>query len=107
MMRGLATPAGLIVGPGVRRFQRSPNRLPTYDPAASRRLLAAAGYPAGFALTMDCPNDRYVNDAAICVAVAADLAKVGVRVTLLAQPRSQYFTKLLDPLRGADFYLIG
>jgi len=107
VMRGLATPAGLIVGPGVRGFDPMLNQRPTYDPAAARRLLAAAGYPNGFALTMDCPNDRYVNDAAICVAVVADLAKIGVRVTLLAQPRSQYFTKLLDPLRGADFYLIG
>jgi len=106
-MRGLATPAGLIVGPGVRGFDPALNERPTYDPAAARRLLAAAGYPAGFALTMDCPNDRYVNDAAICVAVAADLAKIGVRVTLLAQPRSQYFAKLLDPGRGADFYLLG
>ncbi|MGH6995351.1 MAG: ABC transporter substrate-binding protein, partial [Stellaceae bacterium] len=107
VMRGLATPAGLIVGPGVRGFDSALNQRPTYDPPAARRLLAAAGYPAGFALTMDCPNDRYVNDAAICVAVAADLAKIGVHVTLLAQPRSQYFAKLLDSGRGADFYLLG
>ncbi|MGH6977547.1 MAG: ABC transporter substrate-binding protein [Stellaceae bacterium] len=106
-MRGLATPAGLIVGPGIRGFDPALNQRPNYDPAAARRLLAAAGYPNGFALTMDCPNDRYLNDAAICVAVAADLAKIGVRVTLLVQPRSPYFTKLLDPLRGADFYLMG
>lgn len=107
VMRGLATPAGLIVGPGVRGFDPALNQRPNYDPAAARRLLAAAGYPNGFALTMDCPNDRYLNDAAICVAVAADLVKIGVRATLLAQPRSQYFTKLLDPPRGADFYLMG
>lgn len=106
VMRGLATPAGLIVGPGVRGFDPALNQRPTHDPTAARRLLAVAGYPAGFALTMDCPNDRYVNDSAICVAVAADLAKIGVHVTLLAQPRSQYFTKLLDPRRGADFYLL-
>lgn len=107
VMRGLATPAGLIVGPGVRGFDPALNQRPEYDPANARRLLAAAGYPAGFALIMDCPNDRYINDAAICVAVAADLAKIGVRVTLLAQPRGRYFTKLLDPGRGADFYLMG
>ncbi|MBU6507064.1 MAG: ABC transporter substrate-binding protein [Alphaproteobacteria bacterium] len=107
VMRGLATPAGLIVGPGVRGFDPALNQRPEYDPAAARRLLAAAGYPNGFALIMDCPNDRYRNDAAICVAVAANLAKIGVRVTLLAQPRSQFFTKLLDPVRGSDFYLIG
>jgi len=107
VMRGQATPAGLIVGPGVRGFDPALNQRPAYNPAAARQLLAAAGYADGFALTMDCPNDRYINDAAICVAVAADLAKIGVRVTLLAQPRSQYFPRLLDPARGSDFYLMG
>jgi len=107
VMRGLATPAGLIIGPGVRGFEPALNQRPNYDPAAARQLLAAAGYPDGFALTMNCPNDRYVNDAAICVAVAADLAKIGVHVTLLAQPRSQYFTKLLDSIHAPDFYLMG
>ena len=107
VMRGLATPAGLIVGPGVDGFDPALNRRPAYDPAAARRLLAAAGYPAGFALTMDCPNDRYINDAATCRAVAADLAKVGVRITLRAAPRSQFFARLLDPGLGSRFYLMG
>ena len=107
VMRGLATPAGLIVGPGVRGFDPALNQRPAYDPAVARQLLTAAGYADGFALTMDCPNDRYLNDTAICQAVVADLAKIGVRVTLLTQPRSQYFPKLLDPGRGSDFYLMG
>jgi peptide/nickel transport system substrate-binding protein len=107
VMRGLATPAGLIVGPGVRGFDPALNRRPAYDPVVARQLLTAAGYANGFALTMDCPNDRYLNDTAICQAVVADLAKIGISVTLLAQPRSQYFPKLLDPARGSDFYLMG
>lgn len=107
VMSGLATPAGLLVGPGVLGFDPALNRRPAYDPAAARRLLAAAGYPDGFALTMDCPNDRYLNDAAICRSVVADLANVGVRVTLLAQSRSRFFAKLLDPMQGSDFYLMG
>lgn len=107
VMRGLATPAGLIVGPGVRGFDPALNQRPAHDPALARQLLIAAGYADGFAVTMDCPNDRYLNDTAICQAVVADLAKIGVRVTLVMQPRSQYFPKLLDPGRGSDFYLMG
>ena len=46
---------------------------------------------------MDCPNDRYVNDAAICQAVVGMLARIGVKVDLLAQPKAQYFAKVLKP----------
>jgi peptide/nickel transport system substrate-binding protein len=64
-----------------------------YDPAASRKLLAEAGYPNGFEVQMDCPNNRYINDEKICQAVAAMLAKVGVTIKLNAIPRAQYFPK--------------
>ena len=36
-----------------------------------KKLLADAGYPSGFEVTMNCPNDRYVNDGEICQAVAS------------------------------------
>ena len=58
--------------------------------------------------TMDCPNDRYVNDAAICQAVVGMLARIGVKVTLLAQPKAQYFAKVLKPGGyQTSFYLLG
>ena len=107
VMRGLATPAGLLVGPGVAGFDPALNRRPDYDPAEAQRLLAEAGYPDGFSLVMDCPNDRYVNDEAICQAIAANLAKIGVHVRLVARPRSQFFTRIFDPGYGSSFYLMG
>ena len=57
---------------------------------------------------MDCPNNRYVNDEKICQAVASMLAKVGVRVKVLAQPKSKYFGKVLAQ-NGYDtsFFLLG
>jgi len=57
---------------------------------------------------MDCPNNRYVNDEKICQAVVSMLAKVGVKVDLLAQPKSKYFGKILAT-GGYDtsFYLLG
>lgn len=107
IMRGLAKPNALMISPYL--FSRSDafERHP-YDVAAAKALLAEAGYPDGFAVTMDCPNDRYVNDEAICQAVAAMLAKIGVRVDLNAQPKAQYFAKILQS-GGYDtsFYLLG
>ena len=55
---------------------------------------------------MDCPNDRYVNDADICQAVVGMLARIGVKVNLLAQPKAQYFAKVLKPGGfNTSFYL--
>ena len=57
---------------------------------------------------MDCPNDRYVNDAAICQAVVGMLARIGVKVDLLAQPKALYFAKILKPGGyKTSFYLLG
>ena len=70
---------------------------PKADPDAAKKLLAEAGYPDGFEVTMDCPNDRYVNDAAICQAIVGMLARIGVKIDLLAQPKAHYFAKILKP----------
>jgi peptide/nickel transport system substrate-binding protein len=107
VMRGYATPAGLIVAPGINGFDAAMNgRLP-YDPAAARRDLAEAGWGQGFAVPMDCPNDRYLNDEAICEEVAAMLMKIGVAVDLHVAPRTRFFAKLLDTRIGSSFYLMG
>jgi peptide/nickel transport system substrate-binding protein len=106
VMRGLANPSAMMVGPGINGFDENVARLP-FDPDASKRLLSEAGYPEGFAVTLDCPNDRYVNDEAICQAAVSMLAKVGVKVDLNAQPRSQYFAKVLAPKMDTSFFLLG
>ena len=79
-------------------------RLP-YDAEAAKKLLADAGYPNGFEVGMNCPNDRYVNDAAICQAVAANLARIGVKINLQAETKGTYFPKILR--RDTSFYLLG
>ncbi|MBN9673036.1 ABC transporter substrate-binding protein [Roseibium aggregatum] len=107
VMRGLSTPSAIMIAPalfsGADAFTRY-----SYDPEAAKALLAEAGYPDGFSVGMDCPNDRYVNDEAICQAVAAMLAKVGVKVDLNAQPKAKYFAKILAS-GGYDtsFYMLG
>jgi peptide/nickel transport system substrate-binding protein len=86
-MRGFARPTALMVGPGVNGYDLSLDKRYPHDPAAAK-LLAEAGYPDGFEVGFDCPNDRYVNDEAICQAVVAMLARIGVKADLLAQTTS-------------------
>lgn len=107
VMRNLATPSAIMLSPFMFANADQFSRL-DYDPDMSKKLLTEAGYPDGFEVGMDCPNDRYVNDEAICQAVAAMLARIGVKVNLNAQPKAQYFAKVLAS-GGFDtsFYLLG
>ncbi|WP_119289782.1 ABC transporter substrate-binding protein [Azohydromonas sediminis] len=105
VMRGAATPTGLMVAPGIKGFVPELNKRLPYDPDAARKLLAEAGYPNGFEVGMNCPNDRYVNDGEICQAVAANLARIGVKVNLQAESKATYFPKILR--RDTSFYLLG
>ncbi len=108
IMRGAATPTGLLIAPQINGFNPDLNTPAPYDPERAKALLAEAGYPDGFELGMDCPNNRYVNDERICQAVASFLARVGIEVDLNAQPKSKYFAKV-SPQNGNDtsFYLLG
>jgi peptide/nickel transport system substrate-binding protein len=107
VMRGLSTPSALMIAPQLFPLSKDFTR-PKADPDGAKKLLAEAGYPDGFEVTMDCPNDRYVNDAAICQAVVGMLARIGVKVDLLAQPKAQYFAKVLKPGGyKTSFYLLG
>lgn len=65
-----------------------------YDPNQAKRLLAEAGYPNGFRATLNCPNDRYVNDAAICQAIGAMLARIGIQLQVEAMPTNVYMPRL-------------
>ncbi|MEZ5658607.1 MAG: ABC transporter substrate-binding protein [Burkholderiaceae bacterium] len=108
VMRGAATPAGLMIAPQINGFKEEMNKRFPYDVEAARKLMADAGYADGFEVTMDCPNDRYVNDEKICQAAASMLARIKVKVNLLAQPKSKYFAKVLAQ-NGYDtsFFLLG
>ena len=108
IMRGASTPSNLMIAPQINGFNPALNERLPYDPEKAKALLTEAGYPDGFEVTMDCPNDRYVNDERICQAVASMLARIGVKIDLLAQPKSKYFAKVLAQ-NGYDtsFYLLG
>jgi peptide/nickel transport system substrate-binding protein len=79
-------------------------RLP-FDLAKARALMAEAGFADGFEVTLDCPNNRYINDEEICIALAAMWSQLKVKVKVNAMPRATYFPKLekLD----TSMYMLG
>jgi len=107
VMRGFARPTALMVGPGINGFDPALDKRYSYDTAAAKKLLAEAGYQDGFEVGFDCPNDRYINDEAICQAVVTMLARIGVKADLLAQTKAKYFGKINAPQFNTSFYLLG
>ena len=105
VMRGASNPTALMVGPGVNGFMAEQNKRLPFDVEAAKKLMADAGYASGFELTMNCPNDRYVNDSRICQAVAANLSRINVKINLAAETKGTYFPKILR--RDTSFYLLG
>lgn len=80
---------------------------PAYDPEGAKQLLTTAGFPKGFDIVLDVPNNRYQNDEAIGRDIVRQLGEVGIRVTLNPLPKDQYFDKVLDPNYDTSFYLLG
>jgi peptide/nickel transport system substrate-binding protein len=105
VMRGASAPTGLMIAPGITGFPAELNKRLPYDVEAAKKLMAEAGYPQGFEVGMNCPNDRYVNDESICKAVAAMLDRINVKVNLSAETKGTYFPKILS--RNTSFYMLG
>lgn len=85
IMEGAATPSGQYLPEGI--YSYVPDLPPSRpDPDAARRLLAEAGYPQGFRIQLNGPNDRYINDARIIQAVGQMWTRIGVRTAVEAQP---------------------
>jgi peptide/nickel transport system substrate-binding protein len=92
VLRGQAQPAGALLPTLVDGVPAELDKRLPYDPAKSRALLGAAGYPNGFSVQMDCVNIAWRE--AVCQAVAAMLTQVGIRTNLRSSPTSQFFPKL-------------
>ncbi len=89
VMEGSANGTGQWLPPGA--FGYNPAvAVPTPDPEGARRLLAEAGYPQGFRVTLHSPNDRYPNDAKTAQAVAQMWSRIGVRTSVEALPWTSY-----------------
>lgn len=92
IMGGVAVPAGELLPPGM--FGSTPGATAEeYNAEAAKKLLAEAGYPEGFGLTIGSPNDRYINDAQVAQAVAQMLTRVGIETQVDAVTASTFFAR--------------
>ncbi len=105
IMRGAVEPVSQLVTPDMRGYSAANADRLEYNPDGARALLAEAGYEDGFTFSLMCPNDRYINDAAVCQAVVGMLAQVGITVDLNTMPVANYWPELRAD--NFDMYLLG
>ncbi|BDG72030.1 ABC transporter substrate-binding protein [Roseomonas fluvialis] len=91
-LQGQAVAAGDLGPAGY--FGTSPDLTPPpFDPDAARRLLAEAGFPRGFTVQVNGPNDRYVNDEQVVQAIAQFWTRIGLTATVEVKPRGVWLTE--------------
>jgi hypothetical protein len=87
-----AIASGQFLPPG--SYSHAPDLAPpTYDVARAKKLLAEAGFPNGFRITLHSSNDRYLNDAKIVQAIGQMWTRIGVRTAVEAQPWTTFIAR--------------
>jgi peptide/nickel transport system substrate-binding protein len=95
VMEGEAVPAGQLVPDFL--FGSTPNlKVENFDVDGAKKLLADAGWPNGFGVTLHTPNDRYVNDAKVAQAVAQMWTRLGIATKVTAMPSATYFPQATE-----------
>ena len=90
VMEGQAIKAGQLLPEGF--FGVSSKLQPVaFDPNGAKKLLAEAGVPNGFRLTIHSPNDRYPNDAKIAEAVGQMLTRIGIDTQVVTMTQGVFF----------------
>ena len=105
ILRGLGKPTGTLVAPQVAGWTEAVGKRFPYDVEASKKLLAEAGYGDGFEVDFACPTNRYISDEAICQAITAMWARVGVKAKLRTLPTVNYFPMIQRS--EASIYMLG
>jgi peptide/nickel transport system substrate-binding protein len=105
IMRGLSIPAALMVAPGVNGHTNELDTPTKYDPEGAKKLLAEAGYPDGFEVRFNAPNNRYVNDEEIAQAIVAMWARIGVKAQLVAENMATFSQKFQN--FDSSLYMLG
>ncbi len=104
-LRGLGEPTGTLISPQVNGWTKKTDARWPYDVKAAQQLLAEAGYPQGFEVDFACPNNRYINDEAVCQAITAMWARAGFKAKLRTLPLVTYFPMIQR--YEASIYMLG
>ncbi len=107
IMRNFSTPVGLPIGREVTGFDAAIGEPVAADVDKAKALMAEAGYEKGFSVTLDCTNDRFMNDEATCLAIAASLGKIGIKVEPRAQTTGQWAKQVNPPEYNTSLALLG
>jgi peptide/nickel transport system substrate-binding protein len=103
LMGELLIPAGMLVAPGVNGYSAELDQLSPHDPERAKALLAEAGYPDGFSVTLDCPSEYGDDKIATCKGLAEQLGAVGIKVAVNLLPTTALDAKLYKD-RESDFF---
>jgi peptide/nickel transport system substrate-binding protein len=107
VMRGYAIPVGLPIGKEINGYSADLGAPAKPDVEKAKALLAEAGYPNGFSVTIDCTNDRFMNDEATCLAIASSLGRIGIKVEPRAQTTGKWAQQINPPGYNTSLALLG
>ena len=107
VMRGYSIPTGTLIAREVNGYAADLGKLAAPDLEKAKALMAEAGYPNGFSVTLDCTNDRFMNDEATCVAIAGFLSRIGIKVETRAQTTGKWAQQINPPGYNTSLALVG
>ena len=107
VMRGFSIPTGTLIAKEVNGFPAELAKPVKPDLEKAKALLAEAGYPNGFSVTLDCTNDRFMNDEATCVAIAGFLIRIGIKADVRAQTTGKWAQQINPPGYTTSLALVG
>lgn len=107
VMRNYSTPLGVAIAPQINGYNDELGKPVKSDVAKAKALMADAGYADGFSLTLDCTNDRFMNDEATCLAIAGSLGRIGIKVEPRVQPTGKWAQQINPPGYNTSLAMVG
>ncbi|MFI4996511.1 MAG: ABC transporter substrate-binding protein [Hyphomicrobiales bacterium] len=107
VMRGYSIPTGTLIAKEVNGYSPELGKPVAPDIDKAKALMADAGYPNGFSVTLDCTNDRFMNDEATCVAIAGFLSRIGIKAETRAQTTGKWAQQINPPGYNTSLVLVG
>jgi peptide/nickel transport system substrate-binding protein len=104
LMGELMLPAGMMVAPGANGYAPDLDRPAFHDPERARALLAEAGYPSGFSVTLDCPSEWGDDETTTCKGAVEQLRSVGIEVSINFLSNDQMYSQV-EQQHDSDFFL--